>query len=100
MILFLLLQKWEGRKLKALFYLGLTILCNVRFLGEKNIYMTASTLLLASDTVPESLNSLSSLIHIQMCGVCTVIPFLHVKKLKGNHLNFQIRQRIYDIFFA
>lgn len=38
MILFLLLHNWEGRKLKALFYLGLTNLCNVRFVGKKYLH--------------------------------------------------------------
>lgn len=38
MIMVLLLLKWEGKKLKALFYLGLTNLCNVRFTGKKHLH--------------------------------------------------------------
>lgn len=50
MILFVLLNKQKGRKLKALFYHGLTNLCNARFVAKNN-YIIASLLLQASDTV-------------------------------------------------
>lgn len=92
MILFLLLHKWEGRKLKALFYLGLTNLCNVRFVG-KNIYMTASTLLLASDTVPKSLNTLSRLIHITNMWGMYSYPLSTCKEAEGKPFEFSDKEK-------
>lgn len=82
MILFLLLYKSEGRKPKALFCLGLTNLYNIRFV-QKNIYMTASTLLLASDTVPKSLNTLSHLIHITNVWGMYYYPLSMCKEAEG-----------------